>query len=285
MPSATRSVPDTILDVLARSTTVDNRLDLPGQLDPAEYRIIKKVINDLGGTWNRKAGTHLWPAGAETSDVIEPVLLTGLVTDERKQFDAFYTPPDIAGQVIAAADIGPGSLILEPSAGTGALALLAAEALHAAGPSGTPPGAVDAYELRDLTWPGLTDFGTHPLIGCPGEPRHWVNADDTLDLFTGIDFLAVDPTVRTARYSRVVMNPPFSHQQDMRHVLHAARFVAPGGRLVAIMSPAFQFRTTPTAREFRAWLDEHPHTNEALPDGAFKTAGTGVRTNLLTVDL
>ncbi len=31
------------------------------------------------------------------------------------------------------------------------------------------------------------------------------------------------------------MNPPFSRQQDIRHVMHAAKFLKPGGRLVAVM--------------------------------------------------
>jgi hypothetical protein len=280
MPSATRSVPETTLDVLNRSTTVDNRLDLPEQLDSAEYRIIKKVIEDLGGTWNRKAGTHLWPAGTETSDVIEPVLLTGLVTDERRQFDAFYTPPGIAEQVVAAAKIDPGHVVLEPSAGHGSLA-------HPALAAGAH---VVAFEMRDVAWSATTPgpFTKVPVTDIAA--THHVA--DRLDLYAGVDFLTIPaPTrlvpvvVRVGGVDRVVMNPPFSNQQDMRHVLHAARFVCPGGRLVAIMSPAFMFRTTPIAREFRAWLDEHPHTNEALPDGAFKTAGTGVRTNLLVVDL
>lgn len=268
MPTATRTVPDTIIDVLNRSTTDGNRLDLPGTLDRKEYDAIKKVINALGGKWNRSAGTHLWPEGTDVAAVIEPVLLTGKVTDERKQFDAFYTPAPIAEQVIDAAKIAAGHVALEPSAGDGALALPAARA-----------GAeVVAYELRDLTWPGLTpETIDDTLTFHEGDV-----GDGHVVLRTGIDFLTV---TGDRIYDRVIMNPPFSNQQDMAHVRHAARFVIPGGRLVAIMSPSFMFRTTRVADDFRTWLVEQPHTTEALPDGAFKVSGTGVHTILLTVDL
>jgi predicted RNA methylase len=272
LSTATRPVPDIVIDVLNRSTTVDNRLDLPEQLDRKEYDAIKKVINAVGGKWNRSAGTHLWPAGVDVATVIEPVLLTGKVTDERKLYDAFYTPADIAKQVIDAAEIWPGQLVLEPSAGMGALALPAAHA-----------GAeVVAYELRPLTW---VEHGLSPLKindDVTAEAGHIGGGDGHITLHTGVDFLTVD---RDPVYDRVVMNPPFSNQADMRHVRHAARFVTPGGRLVAIMSPSFMFRTTKVASDFRDWLDEHPHDITALPDGAFKPAGTGVRTDLLTVDL
>ena len=44
------------------------------------------------------------------------------------------------------------------------------------------------------------------------------------------------------RFDRVVMNPPFCRGRDLDHVRHALRFVAPGGRLVAIMSAGVAFR-------------------------------------------
>ncbi len=35
-------------------------------------------------------------------------------------------------------------------------------------------------------------------------------------------------------YSRVIMNPPFSHGQDIRHILRAFSLLRPGGVLVAV---------------------------------------------------
>jgi predicted RNA methylase len=271
MPTATRTVNDLVLDVLSDAVITGTKLVItnadgtPRQLDRAEYVAVDKVLKALGGKWNRSAKGHLWPVGTDVAAVIEPVLLTGTVTDQRKQFDVFYTPPEIAAQVIDAAGIGPDMNVLEPSAGDGALALAA----RAAG------AYVVAVELRDIPWPGLTHVGAHP--------HHKLYRDDRLQLWTGMDFLTWG-TDGQGHYNRVVMNPPFSNQQDMAHVRHAAQFVRPGGRLVAIMSPAFTFRTGRTATDFRAWLDAHSHTIVDLPDGSFKAAGTAVRTVMVTID-
>lgn len=272
MPTATKTVPDIVLDVLNRSTTDGNRLDLPEQLTPADYREIKKVIIALGGKWDRRLAVHLWPDGTDVAAVIEPVLLTGTVTDQRKLFDAFYTPPAVAEQVIDLAGIELGHAVLEPSAGDGALAIPAAQA----------GGVVDAYELRDVDWStrGVTYLGHSHVLNCG--LHNGIICGSSVTLHTVIDFLTVTPA---PDYHRVIMNPPFSNQQDMRHVLHAARFVAPGGRLVAVMSPSFMFRTTKIAAEFRDWLWAHTHDVVELPDNSFKASGTGVRTVLVTVDL
>lgn len=271
MTTATRAVPDLVLDVLARSRVEGNRLDLPGQLDPKEYQAIKGVINKIGGKWNRAAGTHLWPEGVDVAEVLDPVLLTGKVTDERKLFDAFYTPPDLAEKIVLAADIRPNHIVLEPSAGMGALTIPAARA----------GGEVVAYELRPLTW---AEHGLSPLKindALTVEAGHI--GDGHVTLHMGTDFLTVN---RDPIYDRVVMNPPFSNQADMRHVLHAAKFVAAGGRLVAIMSPAFTFRESTRAVEFRAWLRRRRECAIVdLPEGSFKPAGTAIRTVLLVVDL
>lgn len=267
MSTAMKTVPDLVLDTLAGSDVDGNTLSIPAQLDPKAYAAVKKVINTLGGKWVRARNTHVWPDGVDVADLLDPVLLTGTVVDERKQFDAFYTPPDVAEQVIDVAKIEPGMSVLEPSAGNGALALPAARA----------GGDITAYELRDLSW---VEHG----LNRDDEPRYdWGPYGDTwIAFWPGVDFLTV---TGDRIYDRVIMNPPFSNQQDMRHVRHAADFVAPGGRLVAIMSPSFMFRTTKVASEFRDWLDEHPHDITALPDGSFNVSGTGVRTDLLTVDL
>lgn len=93
------------------------------------------------------------------------------------------------------------------------------------------------------------------------------------------DFLTVDP--RTCPlYDRVVMNPPFARQDDIRHVLHAMKFLKPGGRLVAIMSAGVTYRDTKLNHEFNAL---NPTIKE-LPAGAFKSSGTMVRAIVAAID-
>jgi 16S rRNA G1207 methylase RsmC len=72
----------------------------------------------------------------------------------------------------------------------------------------------------------------------------------------------------------VLMNPPFSKGQDVAHILHALKFLKPGGRLVALCAngPRQQAELRPLAA-----------TWEALPDGIFGDQGTNVRAALMTM--
>jgi hypothetical protein len=170
--------------------------------------------------------------------------------DRDLKADFFATPQEIAEQAIAAAEIPFNGSVLEPSAGDGALARAARDA----------GGVVECIEIhlgraRDLIGDGF------PCVAR--------------------DFLKSDPD---PRFDRVVMNPPFSDLQDVRHVSHALKFLRPGGRLVAIMSPAIRFRSDRLTSHLRAELEGMGATIEDLPEGAFKASGTMVRTVLVTVD-
>lgn len=248
-------VSNDVLAVLDRATCEGNALSLlsVGTLDRKLYADTDKALQAAGGKWNRKAKAHLFEGDAAAA--IEPIILTGEIVSVKQELQQFYTPADLAARVIALADIQPGMRVLEPSAGRGALALPAVQA-----------GArVDAYDIDR----GNLDFLMDALPATSG---------------TGFDFLRADPEV-DGGYDRVVMNPPFTRDQDVKHVLHALRFVKPGGRLVAIMSAGITFRTTGLAPGFRARVAGMSGTIELLPEGSFKASGTGVNTCLVVIDV
>ena len=85
-------------------------------------------------------------------------------------------------------------------------------------------------------------------------------------------------------FDRVVMNPPFSRQRDIHHVLHAHRFVSPAGRLVSIMSAAIEFRTNALTERFREHVAAHNGTITPIEAGAFRESGTMVRSALVIMD-
>lgn len=169
--------------------------------------------------------------------------------DRDLKADFFATPETLAEQVIAEADIAPGLSVLEPSAGDGALARAARDA----------GGDVHCVEIHNGRASSLRESG----FECHAR-----------------DFMKADPV---ADFDRVVMNPPFSDLQDVRHVSHALRFVRPGGRLVAIMSPGIKFRSDRLTTHLRETLEGMGATIEDLPEGAFKSSGTMVRTVLVSV--
>lgn len=232
-----------VLEVLDRAETDGPALTLVGQLDRSLYTRTNKVLEAAGGKWNRKARAHLFDGDA--ADAIEQVILTGEITTPQ-EFGYFPTPPAVVERLLDLADLAPGMTVLEPSAGTGAIA----------GPAAARGCHVDCIEIDHKRALAISDAG----IG--------------RDLAVA-DFLTVEPS---PDYDRVVMNPPFARQADIAHVTHARRFLRPGGLLVSVMAAGVLFRQG-RAEEFRRLVGSF----EELPDGSFTESGTGVRTVIAVI--
>ncbi len=227
-----------------------------GTLDRKLYLKTNAVLESIGGKWNKKAKAHLFESeGSHTA--LEGVIETGVyfdLKDLRDVFGEFPTPDELAETLVEKAIITSGLKILEPSAGGGQLIkAMHRKAAHARGLE------VLAIEIQGKHQQALLDLGCTVHIA---------------------DFLTVEPV---AMFDRVVMNPPFANQADIDHVLHAWQFVKPGGRLVAIMSPGFTFRTNKKSVAFKALVDEHGAW-QSNPEGSFKVSGTGVNTVIVTLD-
>lgn len=243
-------VSNDVLSILAAAELNGNALVLQGQLDRAAYTAVNKVLEAAGWKWNRKAKAHT--CDGEAVDVLEQVLLTGEVTVAKNEFGFFPTPKAIVSQLIELADIKRGMRVLEPSAGKGAIAYACADA----------GAGVHCIELMEANFAALA-----------GDLRLAAVSKD--------DFLTVTPH---AVFDRVVMNPPFARQADIKHVMHAFKFLADGGRLVSVMSAGVTFRDDRLTNEFRALVERCDGDITALPDGAFKESGTMVRTVVVTLD-
>lgn len=233
-----------IVEILERSRLDGPTLTLPpSQLDRATYTAVNKVIEAAGGKWSRKDKCHVFEGDAV--DTIDPILLTGTYTRDKQEFGQFDTPSAVVTRAVALADIQDGMDLLEPSAGLGNL-------VHAAE---LQDAMVTAFEIDERRFKTLT---ARCRLGGGGYMR---------------DFLTVEPGPHV---DRVLMNPPFAKQADIEHVLHAAKFLKPGGRLVAIMSAAVTFRTDRKAEAFRNMLNARGAKFETLDPGAFKESGTMV---------
>lgn len=107
-------------------------------------------------------------------------------------------------RLVTLAEISNRDHILEPSAGTGAILRAIRD---------TAPGAMcDAVEINSGLVRYLRDNFNGVRVQCG-------------------DFMEWQPV---QYYSRVIMNPPFSHGQDIRHILRAFSLLRPGGVLVAV---------------------------------------------------
>ncbi len=247
-----------VLAVLSRAGVNGNAVTLIGQLDRKLYERTNKVLEAAGGKWNRSSKAHLFDGDASTR--IEQIILTGDIVIPKDEFEFFPTPHQIGERVIDLADIQDDMVVLEPSAGHGNLAIKASLAANNV--------IVEMYEMMPANHEQLSKLATQ--------------LEAKFKLSPAIDFLNVVPA---PIYDRVVMNPPFSRQADIKHVLHALKFLKPGGRLVSVMAAGVCFRENKLTTDFRELVAARGGSFEALPDGAFKSSGTMVGTVIVTIPM
>ena len=172
-------------------------------------------------------------------------------SEEQLALDQFSTPPQLGALAVLAGQVRPGDLVLEPSAGTGLLAILA-EACGA------------ALTLNEISAgrAGLLE-GLFPLAA-----RSQHNAGQLRDVL---------PT--SGAFQVALVNPPF---QQLEPHLHAALdCLADGGRLSAIV-PARLFDDAPAMRALAA--RGRMVLRLAFPSRAYAKHGTSVETGLLAID-
>jgi predicted RNA methylase len=261
------TIPAEVLDVLKRSDIGHQFLRLPkGSLSRDVYVSVAKVCEAHGGKWNRNLKGIAWIGTDNTSGLIE-AMNEGKYTDHQKELGYFPTPADLAERMVNRALIAPymtnNPLILEPSAGNGALV----EAAYNVHGSTCWINAIEIDAGRCATLRGEREAYNLPLS---------VMQADFLTL-------APDPV-----YDVVLMNPPFSGQGcrdlDASHILHAWKFLKPGGRLVSIAGAGLTSKMDGKAIVCRHMVQLARGTIEELPEHSFKVSGTHVATVMVTVD-
>ncbi|WP_439570325.1 strawberry notch-like NTP hydrolase domain-containing protein [Roseovarius mucosus] len=284
--------PDTPAAVLSVAKALQPDLAQGFQIDALRLRVeMERAFggSDATGAWDwklayeagevalviflRKFGRALL-ARAGSPAALLPILgkVAGLLpthtrrSEEMERFQQFSTPLPMGLAALAAAQITPRDLVLEPSAGTGLLAILA----EIAG------GSLALNELAD------TRADLMRLL-FPGDPV------TTFDAAQIDDHLDAD-----VRPSVILMNPPFSvvanvdgrtSEATSRHLRSALARLAPGGRLVAITGASFA-PDAPAWSETFARLTESAHLvfTGAVSGAAFAKHGTSFETRISVFD-
>lgn len=186
--------------------------------------------------------------------------------DERQvELQQFSTPPAQAFVVVKAARISQGTSVLEPSAGTGNIAVLARKA----------GGDVHTNEI---------------------DPRRLVLLKMQGFAVTSVDAERLDNTLEPdMTYEVVVMNPPFSatggrvrgHNTRFgaRHIEQALLRLKPGGRLVAVVGRGMALDRV----GFRDWwkkIEEryHVRANIGMDGKAYGKFGTSFDNQIIVID-
>jgi hypothetical protein len=179
--------------------------------------------------------------GAVLPDAPDPDAKKQTGTAVSKDLQYYPTPVSIVARIVA--DLGniKGKRALEPSCGCGRFL----DALRRAG--------ADCYGIEfDPSRASTARAKGHSVLRG--------------------NFLETQPT---PTFDLVVMNPPFYGRHYEKHIRHALRFLAKGGKLVSIL-PA-------TARYDHGALDDLRPRWSDLPVGAFSESGTNINTTVCTV--
>ena len=257
--ATTKIAPD-ILAILKDLTYDGDKARITQQLDRDVYLKVNEVLTAMGGKWNRSAKAHVFEDDARA--IMEDTVHYGEYVNAKKTFQFFETPEPTAlllvDKIVAyfrKREQDPKTLIaLEPSAGRGRIAV----PLRAAG------FTVKTVELDPKNVKELKKLDFKDVL----EADFCDNA--AVDRYIG----AVDA---------VGMNPPFNKQQDMKHVRQAFTYLKDGGILVAIMSPAWTYRSDKLSQSFRQLVKRYRGDWSELPENTFAESGTNVRTGILTI--
>lgn len=242
-----------IIEILKNCTIANgNIIKLPDvQLERSDYMKVKKLFEGNGGKWKGgKCQGFLF----NTTDV-SPILSRlqgGDLTDRKKKFQFFETPVEIARRLaVRLGDVIPTDRILEPSAGRGALIKAVLEEW--------PNKVVDYYELMEENRAELAKIPNARLLG-----------NDFMEAEVGM-------------YEKIIANPPFTNNQDIKHVMKMWDHLAEGGQMAVIMSKHWQFASDKASKDFRSFIESIDHDITDLPAGSFKDSGTNVESLMLVL--
>lgn len=221
-----------------------NRLELPQDVKFKNYNEVKRVLETAGGKY-KKLGFE-FPEDAQS---IYDRLVNGEKINDKKKFQFFATPDKLAKMVVEQADIKAGDKVLEPSAGQAGIA------------QHVPSNAsLDVVEFMDNNRKFLQEAGYNII---------------------GDDFLKVEGE---EQYDKIVANPPFTKNQDIKHLYHMLKLLKSGGRVVCIMSTSWVNGNLTIHKEFRDKLEELKANVAEIEKGEFKESGTNIATMMVIID-
>lgn len=210
-------------------------------------------------------------------------IANGEKRDLKKEYQFFATPDDLADEMVARASIQPDDLILEPSAGQGAI--------------------IDSI---------LRLHPNYEVFYCEQMPTNILMLEKKYERVSNVkalhpfndDFLQLDPGSRDGAvpdwqwpgYDKIIANPPFTKNQDIDHIMKMYSLLTlPGlgvkeqshltraGKLVTLASKHWQISSNKKETAFRDWLKEVDARIEEIPAGRFKQSGTDIACVMITI--
>lgn len=240
-----------IADILTNWKFVENLYFLPAyQLDRKDYIEVNKILETIGWVWSRKEKAHVFPENMqEELDYILETEEIETLAEVKKKFQFFPTPEAVAKAMIEEAEILPTDSILEPSAWKWAIARFFPK-----------ENCITLVELQEENFQYLK------------ANKDQFHTDD-INFENFLEY-------KSTSFDKIIMNPPFSKNQDVKHILHAYSLLKKWGRIVSVASSSIQHKRTALHEELAHLHPQYIEINE----WAFKESGTMVNTVLVIIN-
>ncbi len=254
MAAATQvTIPENIAEILRGVEIRDNLVRIKQKLDPKTYNATSKILQALGGKWSSKLQATEFHTDA--GPILEQALSTGKADKRQTILQAFFSKPALARAMLTKLALTDQDRFLEPSAGDGALIR---PILDGEFPSPAIGAVIDIDDHHHSKLMDLLEVDPNNPSSCAMIALHG-------------DFLTMEFTYRP---TAIAMNPPFSKGQDIAHIKHAYKMLAPGGRMVAIASES---AFLPRQEQFREWLNKRGAECERVPPDSFTDTNVHAR--------
>lgn len=229
-----------------------------------EYDRLRWVMESYGGRWSERCkGFKFNEFNDEKLKSIKADLSVGFVnlSEEKRnrERDAFFpTPVKIVDEMIETANLKPDSIMLESSAGTGRILDEAKKVIN----------SVDNFVVIEMN-------GERQRI--LRDKGYKVDFNGTFE-----DSLKDSETLKKIKNcDKVVINPPFKNDSDVKHLLISYMFCADNADVVSILqenSLYYDRQIHRVFKEFLSLIGKDAYEVVSLPAGSFKDELTTVDT-------
>lgn len=220
------------------------------KLDRKLYQEVAKALELIGGKW--KGGKIMgFVFTMDPTDLVESIA-SGEQINLQKKYQFFATPPDIADWLVQLAELESGELVLEPSAGQGAI--------------------VEAIQRHNANQPivCVEIMAQNSLVLTKKQITHFFQ-----------DFLTSECN---HPFHKIIANPPFSNNQDIDHIYKMVEVCKPGGRIVTVASRHWEESKNKKETEFRDFLEGMKADIRYISPGTFKESGTMVGACIIIIN-
>jgi hypothetical protein len=225
------------------------------QLERSLYQDVAKALNLIGGKW--KGGKVMgFVFDSEPAELLAQIS-NGEKRNLKKEFQFFATPEHLANEMVQLAAIEDYDMILEPSAGPGAII----KSIQ----NNYTEQLVHYCELMQVNRVFLERLSNVQYI-----------TDNFLKLSQN--------KIMQGLFHKIIANPPFANNQDIDHIKVMYNVCAEGGRIVTIASNHWRHGSENKCKQFRQWLNAIDSEVQDIDAGEFKESGTAIATCIITIN-